>query len=118
LPAFSFVKGPTIRIVDKLDLAFAMLLNMRNYSLTPAGDMNNFLVSVTDRVRIRSVIERTRLLAVEISEGEETSEGIADSDFGSQAGPEDVCADDKDSLDMSISSMYERTLTILGDSLG
>lgn len=104
--------------MDKLDQAFAMLLNIKKHSLTPASDVNEFFVSVTDKVRIRSVIERTRILAVEISEAREISEGIEDSDHSVEARRTDAREDERDSPDMSISSIYERTLTMLGDSLG
>ena len=68
LPAFPFVEGPTIRIVDKMDQAFAILLSQGRSSAAPfASNENDHLVSITDRVRIRSVIETTRIIAVEAS---------------------------------------------------
>lgn len=125
LPAFPFAERPTICLADKLDQAFAILLNHdRDPVLAVATDTNHHLVSVTDRVRIRSVIERTRIIAVEAStkkpasasaESQDVLENFTDTDYDDFT--PDSNRHDRDSLNMSISQIYERSLSILGDSL-
>lgn len=125
LPAFPFVERPTIRLVDKLDQAFASLLSQRRQSASPiAVGASDYLVSVTDRVRIRSVIECTRIIAVEVSSTSGASADLQDvPESFTDSEHEDYAAADGNrqercSLDMGISKMYERSLNILGDSLG
>lgn len=124
LPAFPFVEGPTIRMVDKLDQAFAILL-LRKSDLVDSAAVtkDENLVSVTDRVRIRSVIGSTRIIAIEAARNrsasadvQDVSEIFADTDDDSST-PADQHRQDRESLNMSISKMYERSLGILGDSL-
>ncbi len=125
LPAFPFAEAPTLYIVAKLDHAFAILLSRGRGSVASiATDGDHYLVSVTDRVRIRSVIESTRIIAVEASvrstgsaDVRDVSESFADTDY-EESTPADGHRHDRDSLNMSISKMYERSLSILGDSLG
>jgi Subunit 11 of the general transcription factor TFIIH len=126
MPAFPFAERPTIRLVDKLDQAFAILLSQdRDPGLSIATNTNHYLVSVTDRVRIRSVIESTRIIAVEASakkpasasaESQDVSDNFTDTDYDDFS--PDSNRHDRDSLSMSISKIYERSLSILGDSLG
>jgi Subunit 11 of the general transcription factor TFIIH len=125
LPAFPFVERPTLRLVDKLDQAFASLLSQGRHSASPIADgAIDYLVSVTDRVRIRSVIECTRIIAVETTAKSgasadlpDVSESFTDSEYEDHAAA-DGNRQERDSLDMGISKMYERSLNILGDSLG
>lgn len=125
LPAFPFIEGPTIRLVDKLDQAFANLLSQRRDSMASiAVEGHHYLVSVTDRVRIRSVIESTRIIAVKVSAErsafayvQDDSESFTNTDYQNST-TADHNRHNRDLLDMSISTMYERSLSILGDSLG
>ncbi|KAF7506995.1 hypothetical protein GJ744_011019 [Endocarpon pusillum] len=125
LPSFPFNEGPTMHLVDKMDQAFAILLSQRKDSTVPfASDASNQLVSVTDRVRIRSVIESTRVIAVEAStkdrasaDTQDASEGFTESEY-EELTSADSNVQSRNSLNMSISRMYERSLSILGDSLG
>jgi Subunit 11 of the general transcription factor TFIIH len=125
LPAFPFVEGPTIRLVDKLDQAFASLLGQERHSVSLfATEGSEHHVSVTDRVRIRSVIECTRINAVETSvkssasaDLKDVSESFTDTEFEDDT-PANGNREERDSLNMGISKMYERSLNILGDSLG
>jgi Subunit 11 of the general transcription factor TFIIH len=126
LPAFPFAERPTICLADKLDQAFAILLSQdRDPALAVATDTSHHLVSVTDRVRIRSVIESTRIIAVEASAkkpasasggSQDVSENFTDTDYDDFT--PDSHRHDRDSLNMSISKIYEGSLSILGDSLG
>jgi Subunit 11 of the general transcription factor TFIIH len=101
-----------------MDQAFANLMS------TMITNGNDHFVSVTDRVRIRSVIESTRVVAIESSAKKEASTEVRDvSESFTDTGYEGATSADElrhntNSLHMSISKMYERSLTILGDSLG
>lgn len=125
MPAFPFSEGPTIRLVDKIDQAFAILLSRRRDPMAPiAANSNDHLVSITDRVRIRSVIESTRIVAIETSarrnpldDGQDISETFTDTDYDDSTST-DGHRQHRNLLNMSISKMYERSLSILGDSLG
>jgi Subunit 11 of the general transcription factor TFIIH len=122
LPAFPFVEAPTIRLIDKIDQAFATLLSQQSYPLASnPGDGNNFLVSITDRVRIRSITETTRITAVEAATNTsvavdvgDVSESFTDTENEEFARP----GRSRQALNMSISKMYKRSLSILGGSLG
>ena len=125
LPAFPFLEGPTIHLVDKMDQAFATLLtHAADLPASSAISGIKHIVSVTDRVRIRSVIESTRIIAVETAANRSASvdihnatEALTDTDYASSS-LNDGDERDLDSLNMSITKMYERSLSILGDSLG
>lgn len=125
LPAFPFIEDPTIRIVEKLDQAFAILLSQaRNSTTSITNNRNEPLVTMTDRVRIRSVIEGTRIVAVEaaakdsaFAKVQDVTGSFTDTDYEDSA-PDDGVREKKDSLNMAISKMYERSLSILGDRLG
>lgn len=112
LPAFPFDAAPTTKLVSKLDQAFASLLN---------GWNNDYSISITDRVRIRSVIESTRLAAIE-RVGQyhcPPDAAVSSRDTEDEDGIDDLPqADDQHSLDMNVSRMYEQSLNIVGDSLG
>ena len=125
LPAFPFVGSPTIRLVDKLDQAFAILLTQDRSKMTStAGNGNPYHVSITDRVRIRSVVDRTRIIAVDAAAKRSASANIQDgSESFTQTDYENFTRTEqsrqaRDSLNMSISKMYQQSLSILGDSLG
>jgi Subunit 11 of the general transcription factor TFIIH len=125
LPSFPFDEGPTSRIVDKLDRAFATLLSPHRVTAASIASVESErFVSITDRVRIRSIIEGTRIVAVEAatkgnvsSEGQDASEDLTDTDHEDAAYTEGM-PHDGDVVDMGISRLYERSLSLLGDSLG
>lgn len=114
-----------MHLVDKMDQAFAILLSQRKDSMVPStSDESNQVVSVTDRVRIRSVIESTRVITVEAStkdlasaDTQDASEGLTETDYEEPTSA-DGNVQGRNSINMSISRMYERSLSILGDSLG
>jgi Subunit 11 of the general transcription factor TFIIH len=111
-----------------MDQAFAELLSPGTIPGTnPISTMvtsgNDHFASVTDRVRIRSVIESTRIVAIDTSakkkasaEVQDVSESFTDTDYEGAISADEF-RQETDSFNMSISKMYERSLTILGDSL-
>lgn len=122
------------RLINKMDHAFASLLQGRDVDTgeTLPGFSGRRGVSGTEKVRIRSLIERTRVSVVEAFkkgefEYEEPEEQQADamsldSDDGLVLEGDDHAGmdeddDDEDSWDMQLARVYDRTVVELGDSL-
>ena len=109
--------------MDRLDQAFAALLAPATLGEQPSAQnsASGYHVSTTDRVRIRSVIEETRVIAVAATSKSSTLRPSRDTDMSET---EESSAPDSDfplnesGLDMRVSRIYERSLTLLGDSLG
>jgi len=119
---------PTFSLLGKLDHCFASLLLGRDIATKEplpgfeAG--SNLGMSVTDKIRCKSIVEQTRLLIVEVMSRpqveelgdeemdddrpvaiESDSEGLGDAD------------DDDEDLYMGVATVYENTLVQLGESL-
>ncbi|CAK3943973.1 Hypothetical predicted protein [Lecanosticta acicola] len=124
------------RVLDKLDHAFASLLQGRDVDTGEAlpGFTGGRAVSGTEKVRIRSLVERTRIKVVETfkrgdfeyeePEKEETEdEDKMDTDTDLEGAlvlegdDADAGEDEDESFDMSIARVYDRTMVELGDSL-
>lgn len=122
------------RLLNKLDHAFASLLQGRDVETGERlpGFAGGRGVSGTEKVRIRSLVERTRLNVIEAfkrGEFEQDAtfeEATADEDkmdSGTDGelvleGAENETADElDDSWDMQLARVYDRTIVELGDSL-
>lgn len=137
LPSFPFSPRPTFRLLHKLDLAFASLLqgsNAETGQRLPGfeGVLGARGIDTTKKVRMKGVVERTRLAVVEVA-GKDGS--IADSIPAQQENPlttdEDTSMEDYDDeindgmqedehyghWEMEIARVYERTIVLLGESL-
>lgn len=105
------------RLLDKLDVAFASLVQGKDAETgeTLPGCEGRRGVSGTEKVRIKSLIERTRVVVVEVmTEGEyETEEGN-----GQDRNEEMMDMDAETDFAMEIARIYDRTLVELGDTLG
>ena len=128
MPSFPFSPGPTFRMLKKFDLAFSQLLTTP--SPTNGNSKNESQqVSATDCVRIKSLVEATRIAATEVA----TQSGIMKTvDLSTEDSSDDDDEDedtqvesDEDDFDgnpnktaVGLGKIYERTLTILGDVLG
>lgn len=133
----------TFRLLSKLDYAFSSLLTGHDSSSgeTLPGFEAGRSVATTDKVRLKGIVDRTRLTVVRvlsgesvIGENEEADEGEAmDTDTdGDQKGARGANADtivfegfenneedeDEDWEERNIGSIYERTIGELGDVLG
>lgn len=115
------------RVLRKLDYAFASLIQGRDLDsgdLLPGCERGNG-VSGTGKVRVKSIIERTRVVVVDaMSSGEYEQE---DDDNDAESGNENEMDDDLDETydvddaadyDMEVARVYDRTLVELGDTLG
>lgn len=124
------------RLLGKLDRAFAGLLQGRDVETgeTLPGFGGRRGVSGTEKVRVRSLVERTRVGVLEAfrrgefedeaDEDHEVDEGREESDAemldgelileGDAVGEED---EEEESWDMQLAKVYDRTIVELGDSL-
>lgn len=122
------------RLLGKLDHAFASLLQARDIDTGEPlpGFFGKRGVSGTEKVRIKSLVERTRVCVVEtMNKGEfeeETMDGDVsmtdetDDDDGNLVleNPEDLDIDDDldgGNWDMQVAKVYDRTLVELGETM-
>lgn len=125
------------RVLAKLDHAFASLLQEKDVESGERlpGFENRRGVSGTEKVRIRSLVERTRRSVIEsLKSGEmeetseeekEESEDKMDTDDGDDLEGELILEGDgpyapdqeEESWEMQIARVYDRTMVELGDSL-
>ena len=123
------------RVTGKLDHAFASLLQGRD--VDTGEDLPGFVgktgVSGTEKVRIRSLVERSRVSVMEAFkrgefEYEEPDEVVEENDEDKmdtdgelilEGGDDFQEEEDVDeSLDMQLAKVYDRTVVELGDSIG
>ena len=123
------------RLLGKLDRAFAGLLQGRDVETgeTLPGFEGRRGVSGTEKVRVRSLVERTRVGVleafrrgefedevdeeVELGEGEEeTDVEMLDGELVLE-GDGDQEEDEEESWDMQLAKVYDQTIVELGDSL-
>ena len=134
LPYFPFMPRPTFQLLQKLDLAFASLLegvSVETGEPLPGSETGRSRLSITEKVRMRGIVERTRIAIVEVA-GKDGS--LADVSTMSQSRMTDTEDDfnvtteneDMDVLEdesshrrweMDIARVYERTIVELGMAL-
>ncbi|KAL8713191.1 MAG: hypothetical protein Q9220_002712, partial [cf. Caloplaca sp. 1 TL-2023] len=132
LPSFPFTPRPTFQILQKLDLAFASLLkgvNVETGEALPGFGGGRGKISTTEKVRMRGIIERTRIVVVDVAGKDGSVAGTA-RNYASQTDTEDdfnMTEDtDMDDLEnesshrrweMDIARVYEKTIVELGLAL-
>lgn len=124
IAAFSASPRQLFRLLGKLDHAFASLLVGRDVETDEPlpGLQGRRGVSVTEKVRIKSLVERTRICVVETMAKGEFEEEVQDADMddeqdnldGELIMDEDEVSDD---WDMMVAKVYDKTLVELGDSM-
>ena len=135
LPSFPFHPRPTFRILRKLDLAFASLLQGSNVETGERlsgfeGLFGARGIDTTKRVRMRGIVERTRVSIVEVAAKEGsiidngsiqqviTDEDTAmEDDISETTEYEDVAGENRGNWEMEVARVYERTIVLLGESL-
>jgi hypothetical protein len=136
IPAFPLAPRQLFRLLGKLDHAFASLIVGRDVATDEIlpGFNTGRGVSGTEKVRIKSLVERTRVGVVEVlNRGEfdeddentpEPSTDDVDMDgdlvLDEDDGPEDINVDDIDDDEdwhMQTSRVYDKTMVELGDSM-
>lgn len=140
IPLFPSSPRATFRLLDKLDSAFSSLLQGRDLDTGEPlpGFEGGRTISTTDKVRLKGIVDRTRLIVVrKIGRGvggkgdedgdrmeiETEDESMADSEAEDTVKFEGFEDDDEDEEDeeewreRQISSVYEKTIGELGDEL-
>lgn len=127
LPAFAPAPHTMFRVLGKLDLAFASLITGRdldNGVPLPGFEIMGSGVSGTEKVRIKSLVQRGRLTVSKLMDsGEEfdkddVSEGQTEMDAEDNAMDLDDDADyEYDDWGVEMSHVFERTIIELGDDL-
>ncbi|KAL4801918.1 hypothetical protein BDV18DRAFT_147812 [Aspergillus unguis] len=127
LPSYPFKPKPTFRLLRKLDSFFASLI-MGEDSETgqplSGFETRRNVVSMTEKVRIKSIAEAGRVGVVEVQGGDDEFEDDEEEE------EEDEDGDDEDDMDvdglgptpgrweMEMARVYEKTIQLLGDELG
>ena len=113
------------RLLEKLDIAFASLLQGRD--VESGGTLPGFEtgrgVTGTERVRIKSVADNSRVAVVHLMSQENTLPEVERDDLESMESSMDEDAFDDDrsrenDFAMSVARVYDRTIVELGDQLG
>jgi hypothetical protein len=141
LPSYSFTPRSTFRLLRKLDSVFASLLigEDADSGAPLAGfETRRNIVSMTEKVRIKSIAEACRIVVMEVRERSDdddddaTSDGEGESD-DSEEEMIDVLGDANANAtvntvdeyhetpgrwEMEAARVYERTIQLLGDEFG
>lgn len=130
LPDFPFSPKPTFRLLRKLDSVFASLLlgeDVESGAPLSGFENNPNLISMTEKVRIKSIAETCRVAVVEAKESDKSKAGEEHDENSSDDEDED---EDEDGVygtekyesigrwEMETAKVYERTIELLGDELG
>ncbi|RAK77139.1 general transcription factor IIH subunit TFB6 family, partial [Aspergillus fijiensis CBS 313.89] len=138
LPDYPFSAKATFRLLRKLDSVFASLLlgeDVDSGALLPGFEARTNVVSMTEKVRIKSIAETCRVVVVEAREQEDLGDDDDDDGGGERNGfgdssendDEDELMDDALGMDeypipgrweMETAKVYEKTIQLLGDELG
>ncbi|KIY01911.1 uncharacterized protein Z520_02049 [Fonsecaea multimorphosa CBS 102226] len=117
LQAFRFSTS-VFSLTSKIDQGFATLLQP-----TENGATMSYNVSMTEKVRIKSLIEETRVAAVNAASGSGHDARIIHDVSETETEDDDKDTEEDDdqpqnmSISLGLSRIYKRTLEILGDSL-
>ena len=128
LPSFKAVPRPTFRLLERFDIALASLLQGRHVETGEAlpGFQTGRRVTGTEKVRMKSIVERTRGVVAEVmsKSGDEDDgnriEDVTDLETGDEMDVDDD-GDDGDffsGIEMNVARVYDRTIVELGDTIG
>ena len=121
VPSFPPAPRTMFRLLRKLDIAFASLLQGRDLDTGEAlpGFTGGRGVSATEKVRIKGLVEKTRVTVVDIlNKGGLIDEDEEGEDSISQAENDPYGLDEISHVDMDVARVYDRTIVELGDTLG
>jgi hypothetical protein len=117
MDSFEPAAGPTLALLNKLDVAFASLVTGKNAETGQPlpGFERGSVISMTEKVRIKSIVDQTRMVAVRVlgddyddEDGDEMTESEAE-----EAGVIPVVS----RTNMRIAMVYDRTIGVLGKEL-
>ncbi|KAH0551045.1 hypothetical protein GP486_007600, partial [Trichoglossum hirsutum] len=121
LTSFPASPRPTFWLLRKLDIAFASLL--RGENVDTGETLGGFAatsrkMSITEMVRLKSLVERTRVVVVEVMGRGERLEESEDDGEGNEDGDMEEDQEVVGRWEMEIARVYELTIVELGESLG
>jgi Subunit 11 of the general transcription factor TFIIH len=123
LTSFEPAPGPALSLLNKLDVAFASLISGKNVeSGTPMpGFEKGSVISMTEKVRIKSIVDQTRMVAVKVLGSDYDADyGYHDDEMfpaeGEEISPNMLPSVSKS--DMRVAKVYQRTIGVLGKELG
>ncbi|KAL8940890.1 MAG: hypothetical protein Q9216_002551 [Gyalolechia sp. 2 TL-2023] len=131
LQSFPFTPQPTFQFLRKLDLAFSSLLkgvNVATGERLPGFEGGRGKLSTTEKVRMRGIVERTRLAVVEVAGKDGSladvknvpwSESDTEDDFNMTEDDDTILEDETSHRrwEMDIARVYEKTIVELGMAL-
>lgn len=126
MPAFPPSPRVLFTLLKKLDTAFSSLIQGRDVESGERlpGFEGGRPVSATEKVRIKGLVEATRVAVVELMNGNDFDPD-GDAERGDDLGVDQVDGsvhvdeeDDDDEVDMNMARVYDQTLLELGDWLG
>jgi Subunit 11 of the general transcription factor TFIIH len=114
---------PIFRLLRKFDVMFASLLVGEDVEsgVPLSGFEGGSVVSMTEKVRIKSVAETSRIVVVEMEVGDVDVYDDEDEDEEEEYGmdiDEDIDGIESRTWEMEAARVYERTIQYLGDELG
>ena len=137
LPSFPFFPKATFHLLQKLDLAFSSLLQgsiIETGEPLPGFEAGKRTISTTQKVRMRGLVEQTRVLVVEVSgksgsvyDAVSSTHGrITETEDETETGEEDYDMEEPEApeaeyghgmWEMEVARVYERTIVGLGQAL-
>lgn len=124
LPDFPPSPKATFRLLNKLDLAFASLLQGRHIETgdpLPGAD-RGAAVSATERVRMKSIVDQTRVCVVNVIGNAagvvDEDDGIGETEDDSDLADALQDVEDVDDEAMGIAKVYDKTISELGALIG
>jgi hypothetical protein len=128
LPSFSAAPKATFSVLDKLDLAFASLLQGRHIETgeTLSGFSSGRKISGTEKVRMKSIVDQTRVIVMDVivnsgdaeEEEEEDDETVYMETGDEMEEVEQDYGEDFGEREMGVARIYDRTVVELGDTIG
>ena len=129
LPSFPFDPRRTFPLLQKLDFAFSSLLHGQNVETgeTLSGfEGGRTKVTTTEKVRMRGIVERTRIAVVSVASKDGSVQGssrVTETEDDITTDDDDAMMDDIEhgigsgSWEMEVARVYERTIVDLGATL-
>ncbi|KAI9734230.1 MAG: hypothetical protein M1834_002332 [Cirrosporium novae-zelandiae] len=127
LPSFPFTPHRTFSLLHKIDTVFAALIQGKEPETgkpLPGLAGKKTAVSVTEKVRIKGLVEGTRVVVVACSQNDDVNEDAGDVENETDAEDTmdemvDEMADESEaSWEMLVARVYEQTIMALGEGLG
>ncbi|KAL8989704.1 MAG: hypothetical protein Q9177_001462 [Variospora cf. flavescens] len=132
LQSFPFTPRPTFQFLRKMDLAFSSLLkgvNVETGEPLPGFQGRRGRLSTTEKVRMRGIVERTRVAVVEVAGKDGSLADVKNVPLSATDTEEDFDVTEDDDADiledesshrrweMDIARVYEKTIMELGMAL-